>query len=161
MAKPKQYKLDLFNTVLPNLSRKNEKFYTSLTEEETKEISPLILMRWLSGTNNARQVYFLNELVNPFVFTLPKHKELLVDLMTLCTSGHEQRYKFNKALSKKSSSTPKCVAIIMEIFNYNTVDALEVLPLISNDDILSFAEQLGRQPQEITAIKKELKSRLT
>ena len=162
MAKPKQYKLDLFKTVLPNLSRKNEKFYKSLSEEEAKDISPYILMRWMSGTNDARQVYFLNELVNPFVFNLNKqHKELLVDLITLCASGREQRYKFNKTISKKTSSTPKCVEVVKEIFSYNTIDALETLPLISNDDILSFAEQLGRQPPEITVIKKELKSRLT
>ena len=157
----KQYKLDLFNEVLPNLSRKNEKFYKSLTEEQAKEISPLILMRWMSGTNDARQIYFLNELVNPFVFTLGKHKELLVDLITLCASGREQRYKFNKVKSKKISKTPKTVNIIKEFFDYNTIDALEVLPIISNDDILSFAEQLGSQPPEISAIKKELKTRQT
>jgi len=155
----KQYKLDLFN-FLSNVSRKNEKFYKTLSEEEIKEISPLITMRWLSGTNDARQIYFLNELVNPFVFTLSKHKELLVDLMTLCGSGHDQRYKFIKAKSKKTSKTPKVVEVIKNFFDYNTVDAMEVLPMISNDDILSFAEQLGRQPPEIAAIKKELKTRL-
>ena len=47
----KQYKLDLFN-FLNNMSQKNEKFYGTLSEEEIKEISPLILMRWLSGTND-------------------------------------------------------------------------------------------------------------
>lgn len=156
----KQYKLDLFKDVLPNLSRKNEKYYKTLTEEQAKEISPVVLMRWLSGTGDARQVYFLNELVNPFVFNLGKHKELLVDLLTLCTSGREQRYKFNKVKSKKTSKTPKSVEVIKDFFSYNTIDALEVMPMISNEDILSFAEQLGRQPPEISAIKKELKSRL-
>jgi len=155
----KQYKLDLFNEVLPNLSRKNRKFYKSLTEEQAKEISPLILMRWMSGTDDARQVYFLNELVNPFVFNLGKHKELLVNLITLCASGKIQRYKFNKTKSKKTTSTPKVVEVIKEFFSYNTIDALDVLPVISNDDILSFAEQLGRQAPEITAIKRELKTR--
>ena len=154
----KQYKLDLFN-FLNNLSRKNEKFYKTLSDEEIKEISPLIIMRWMSGTNDARQVYFLNELVNPFVFSLGKHKELLVDLMTLCGSGRECRYKFNKVKSKKTSKTPKTVEVVKEFFDYNTTDAIEVLPMISNDDILSFAEQLGKQPPEISAIKKELKTR--
>jgi len=155
----KEYKLDLFKEVLPNISRKNEKYYKSLTEEQAKEITPLVLMRWLSGTNDARQVYFLNELVNPFVFNLGKHKELLVDLMTLCTSGKQQRYKFVKVKSKKTSKTPKTVGVIKQFFEYSTLDAIEVLPIISDDDILSFAEQLGRQPPEITAIKKELRTR--
>lgn len=156
----KEYKLDLFN-FLNNISRKNEKFYRTLSEEEIKEISPLIIMRWLSGTKDARQIYFLNELVNPFVFTLGNHKELLVDLMTLCTSGRQQRYNFNKAKTKKTTKAPKTVEVIKEYFQYNMIDALEVMPMLSNDDIISFAEQLGRQPPEITAIKKELKTRLT
>jgi len=155
----KQYKLDLFKTVLPNLSRKNEQFYKTLSEEETKEIVPLVLMRWMTGTNDARQIYFLNELANPFIFSLGKHKELLVDLITICASGREQRYKFNKVKSKKTSKTPNVVNVIKDFFSYNTIDALEVLSLISNDDIISFAEQLGRQPPEITIIKRELKSR--
>lgn len=156
----KQYKLDLFN-FLKHLSKKNVKFYGTLSEEEIKEISPLIIMRWMSGTSDARQVYFLNEIMNPFVFSLGKHKELLVNLMTICASGREQRYKFNKIKSKKTTRSPKCVAVIKEMFSYNTIDALEAFSMISNDDVLSFAEQLGRQPTEITAIKKELKSRLT
>jgi len=155
----KEYKLDLFKEVLPNISRKNEKYYKSLTEEQTKEITPLVLMRWLSGTNDARQIFMLNELVNPFVFTLGKHKELLVDLMTISTSGKSCRYKFNKVKSKKNTTTPKTTEVVKQYFNYNTVDALEILPILSDDDILSFAEELGTQPTEITAIKKELKAR--
>ena len=155
----KEYKLDLFKEVLPNISRKNEKYYKSLTEEQTKEITPLVLMRWLSGANDARQIFMLNELVNPFVFVLPKHKELLVDLMTISASGKQYRYKFIKVKSKKTSKTPKVVAVIKQYFEYSTLDAIEVLPILSDDDILSFAEQLGRQPPEITAIKKELRTR--
>ena len=154
----KQYKLDLFN-FLNNMSRKNEKFYGTLSEEEIKEISPLILMRWLSGTNNPYQIYMLNELLNPFVFTLGKHKELLVDLMTLSTTGISQRYQFKKAKSKKTTKMPKTAAVIKEYFNYSTLDAVESIPLISNEDILALAEELGKQKPEITVIKKELKSR--
>jgi len=155
----KEYKLDLF-TYLNNLSRKNSKFYNSLSDDEKKEISPLIIMRWLSGTSDARQVFFLNELVNPFVFTLGKHKELLNQLMSLCTSGKQYKYNFIKAKSKKTTSTPKSVEVIKEYFHYSTLEAMEALLLISNEDVLSFAEQLGKQPPEIATIKKELKTRL-
>ena len=155
----KQYKLDLFKTVLPNLSRKNEKFYKSLTEEQSKEIVPLLLMRWMSGANDARQIYLLNELVNPFVFVLGKHKELLVDLITICATGQSYRYKFNKVISKKTTNTPKSIEVIRTYFGYNTIDAIDAMVILSNDDVLSLAEQLGTQPPEIKLIKKELKTR--
>lgn len=156
----KQYKVDIFKTVLPSLDKKNPDFFNALTEEEAKEIQPLLIMRWLTGGNNARQIYFLNELVNPFVFQLGKHKELLVYLLSLCGTGYsQQRYTFTKVKSKKNTKMPKTVEVIKQIFGYSTTDALESLPLISNDDIISFAEQLGRQKPEITAIKKELRTR--
>lgn len=155
---PKQYKLDLFN-FLNNISQKNQKFYDTLSDEEIKELSPLILMRWLSGTNDPYQIYMLNELLNPFVFSLGKHKELLVDLMTLSTSGRSQRYKFKKVKSNKNTKLPNTVKVIKEYFNYSTLDAIEVMPLIKSEELLSLAEQLGRQKPEIARIKKELKTR--
>jgi len=152
-------KLDLFNVVLPNISKKNNKFYSNLSEEEKKELSPLVVMKFLSGTSNARQVFFLNELVNTFVFTLAKHKELLVYLMTICTTGTCHRYTFPKAKGNKSPNTPKTIKIITEYFKYSTKEAKAALEIITNAEILSLAEQLGRQPKEISEIKKELKKR--
>jgi len=36
---------------------------------------------------------------------------------------------------------------------------VEVLPILSNEDILRFAEELGRQKEDITKLKRELKNR--
>lgn len=152
-------KLDLFKVVLPNISRKNSKFYGNLSEEEKKEFSPLVVMKFLSGTTNARQVFFLNELVNTFVFTLGKHKELLAHLMTICTTGSCPRYTFPKAKGNKSPTMPNTIKVIMEYFKYSTKDAKSALVIITNAELLSLAEQLGRQPKEISEIKKELKKR--
>lgn len=151
-------RVDIFK-LLTALSKKNQKFYEELTEEEKRTVAPLVVMRWLSGTQSARQVYFLNELVNPFVFSLYKHPELLMKLMTICTSGKFVKYKWNKPLSKKTTSSPITTKCIREYFGYNTIDALGVLPLLTNDDVLQYAEQLGYQPDEIKKIKAELKKR--
>jgi len=156
----KQYKLDIFK-LLTEISKKNTKYFDTLSDEEIKEIAPLVLMRWQTGTNNAYQIYMLNELVNPFVFSLQKHKKLLVHLMTLCTGGISSRHKFIKRKSKKTTKMPKVVAVIKEFMDYSTKATLESLPLISNEDIISFAEQLGRQKAEMTVIKKELRTRKT
>ncbi len=156
----KKHKLDIF-TVLEQISTKNLNYYDALSEEEQKAFMPLVVMRWLSGTRNARQVYFLNELVNPSVFSLHKHKKFLYYLMTLCTTGSGQRYFWNKTLSKRSSAAPTVNATIREFFGYNSREAADALPLLSNDDVLSYAEQLGKQPDDIRKIKKELKGRET
>jgi len=155
----KERKLDLFG-FLGQINRKNAKFYATLSEEEAKEVKPFVIMRWLTGSMDERQIYLLNELVNPFAFSLQKeHKELLVYLMTICSSGIDRRYKFNKVKSKKTSSTPKAVEVIKRIYGYNALDALDAMKILKNDEILSFAEQLGMQKPEIAAIKKELKTR--
>ena len=158
--KKKTHKLDIFS-VLNQISMKKRNYYEGLSEEEQKAFMPLIVMRWLSGTRNARQVVFLNELVNPSVFSLHKHKQFLYYLMTVCTTGNGQRYFWNKTLSKRSSKTPTSIKTICEFFGYNTREAADALSLLSNDDILSYAEDLGKQPDEIRKIKKELKGRGT
>lgn len=150
-----KYKLDIFK-VLARLSNKDHKFYRDLSEEEQKSLFPLILMRWLSGTKNAQQIYFLNELVNPFVFAMYRHKELLFDLLTVCAPGRTQRYYWNKAQSKRTTSTPKTISVIRDYFGYNTTDASSALPLLNVTTILGYAEELGLQPDEINLIKKEL-----
>lgn len=154
----KKHKIDIFQ-VLNHISTKDRSFFNQLSDEEKKAFQPLIVMRWLSGTLEARQIFFLNELVNPFVFSTHTHKELLYYLMTTCTSGKPQRYSWNKALSKKSSGTPMSTSIVKDYFGYSTLHAVEALPLLSKDDILDYAEQLGRQKEDIAKIKKELKNR--
>lgn len=154
----KKYKLDVFR-VLKHTDKKDIHFFSKLTEEEKKAYQPLVVARWLSGTKDIRQIVFLNELVNRFTFAIPNHKELLYKLMTICTTGNPRKYFWNKTQSKRSSSTPTVASVISEYFSYNLSKAIDALPMLSNADILSCAEQLGRQKEEITKIKKELKTR--
>ena len=145
--------------LLGSLSKKNTGFYDALSDEEKRTVAPLIVQRWLSGTDSARQIYFLNELVNPFVFSLHRHPDLLIKLMTVCTPGRFQKHNWKKALTKKKTNTPLAVRVIRETFGYNTLDAIEALPLLTNPDILAYAEDLGFQPDEIRKLKAELKKR--
>jgi hypothetical protein len=152
----KEYKLDVFQ-VLGQADKKNSFFCADLTEEEQKSFVPFVTMRWLSGTYSAYQIVFINELVNPFVFSLGTHKDLLYKLMTLCTTGKTQRYKWNKTISKKVSSKPHTISVIKEYLGYNTLNAIDAAKLLSEDDILDMAEKLGRQKDEMSKLKAELK----
>ena len=75
----KKHKLDIFR-VLDHTSRKDQKFYRELTDDEQKAYMPLVAMRWMTGTTDARQIYFLNELVNPFVFTFTKAQGITISI---------------------------------------------------------------------------------
>lgn len=151
-------KLDLFG-VLEVINKKQRNFYDDLTDDEQKQFHPLVIQRWLSGTTDARQVYFLNELVNPFIFSLHKHKELLAHLLTVCAPGGHRRYKWAAAKSKKTTNMPLVVSVIKQQYGYNTIDAIDVLPLLTDDAILHSAEMQGLQKEDISKIKKELKTR--
>lgn len=150
-----KYSTDIFS-VLSAIDKKDFSFFEKLSEKEMKDISPFILMRWLSGTVEPAQIYLLNELVNSHVFSLQKHKELMIRLLMLCTDGKVKRYKWSKL--KNTSNSPNCIGVIKEYFKYNNKEAKDALQLLSKQDILSYAEQLGRQDDELTKIRKELKS---
>jgi len=151
-----KYKLDIFQ-MLNSIDRKNDQVFSSLTEEEQKAFQPLVAMRWLSGIKSERQIVFLNEFVNPYIFSLYTHKNLLFKLMTVCTSGTINRYRWNKMNSKKRGNKPLSVTVIKEYFNYTNIQAIEALSFLSADDILQYATELGWQKDEISKLKQELK----
>ena len=162
VAKKRVYKIDLF-PLLRNISTKNIAYYDTLTEENLKEFSPYVIMRWLtgcSGADNARQIVYLNEFVNPYAFELNKnHKKLLYNLLTVCTSGRDCRYKFVKTNPKRQSEFPISVGIIQKMFDYSYRDANATVVLFTDENIINMGTQLGLQKTEITNLKKELRKR--
>lgn len=163
--KQKTYKLDIFK-VLGQISKKDTGFYDELSETEQKALAPFVVMRWLTGTESAKQIYFINELVNPFAFEFVgqkttregsrDHKKLLIFLMTICCSGNTQRYKWKK--THKHQQT-KALAVIRDYFNYSTPHAKDALPLLSNEQIIQYGDDLGYQSGEMKDLKNELKTR--
>lgn len=151
-----EYKLDIFK-LIKEISKKNIAYYDTLSDEEKKAFAPLIVSRWLSGIQNKQQVYLINAIVNPFLFDMSQHKKLLYYLMTICTNGKDQKYTWNKLPSKKNVSKPISTQVVSEYFNYSTKDAVEALKILSPENILLYADELGKQPDEISKIKKELK----
>lgn len=155
----KQHKLNIFDE-LTAICCKDRQFYNNLPDDLKKAVQPLVQMRWLTGTRDAKQVFFLNEIANPLIFPLSKHKQLLIHLLSVCCSGKPQRFIWNKMENKnKNSKFPLSIDIIKQYFKYSSADAQQILPLLSNEDILSASEQLGVSVDQHKRIKKELKNR--
>lgn len=148
-------KLDLFK-YLGSLNKKDRDAYEKLSEEEQKQVAPVLILRWLSGTNDELQIQLLNEFLNPYVFPLYKHKELLSKLSVVSTSGSNPRVTWIKSQSKKTSKTPLALEVVKDYFGYSTEHAVDAMKLLEARSIVAYAEQLGRQPDEIKKIQKEL-----
>lgn len=150
-------KLDIFS-VLESISKKR-RFYENLTEEEQKTVQPFVLMRWLTGCSSAQQVYFLNEFVNPYVYTLSKHKELLCDLLNVCTLGRNQRYTWVPPPSnvKLFPNISQLISVAMEC---KITEATDMLFAFTDEDILELANEMGYQTEDVAKIKKELRTRV-
>ncbi len=107
MAEKKERKLDLFNTVLPAIDRRQFDFYDTLDLEEKKAYTALIAMRAMSLTGDqsdrrAEQVLYVNDLVNIGFWELTKHPELQHKLLCLSGSGSKQYHPWVAVKSAKS-----------------------------------------------------------
>jgi len=166
VTKKKEYKLDLF-PLLDDISEKNLGRYDTFTEENIKAFTPYLIMRWLTNCNynqnvTAHQIYFLNELVNPYAFEFTKrdcmHKKLLYQLLTISTTGKKCKYSFLK-VKKKIPLLPLATKIVQEVFSYSSKDAEDATLVLSDEAIIDMAEQLGRQDGELKLLKRELKTK--
>lgn len=155
-AEPKK-KLDIFR-VLGAADSRNPAFYRNLTDEERKELQPFLVMRWMSGTSSASQVYMINELVNPYAFSLTQHKELLWKLLTVANDGRRARYIWNKLPSRPESGKSTAVKVVKAYFKYNTTDAIAALNLLSKEDVTAMAEEMGWQSDDVSKVKREIKT---
>lgn len=152
------HKFQIFD-VLNHLSKKNIKFFDDLSEEDLKAIQPYVLIRWLSGSSNPIQVLLLNEIANQYVFSLQQHKPLLIKLLLSCTSGNTQRYQWSSMAKNANGSFPAACGVVKQYFGYSTKEAKQALPLLTNDDIMQFAGDIGLQKEDVVKLRTELKKR--
>ena len=147
------HKLDIFK-LLRELSSGDLTIWNSLTEEEQKGFAPLVVMRWMSGTQDMAQVAALNEFANRAVFPLAKHPGLLMKVLAACSSRRTSRYQWIGL--KKSSKDKLTQKVIRDFFVCSSVEARKLL-VPPQDEIIQMAEELGWQKDEMAELKKELK----
>lgn len=152
---PRERALDIF-PLLEQIDRKNYQIWDGLTEEQRKELSPLITLRWMAGTTDPVQLIFLNEIVNVTVFPLGDHKELLLKLLTVCSNGRPKRYKWINYKLTASRKKSRAVELIEQHYSLSPSEAEDTRKLFTTEELLELAESEGWQREELNELKKEL-----
>lgn len=153
----KERALDVFQ-LLGQLDKKDYQIWDHLKDDQKKEFSALVTMRWMTGTSSAYQLVLLNELVNTTVFAMPEHKELMMKLLAVCSDGSQKRYGWvNYKMASGSKKTKLAVKLIAARYDINESDAQDTLLHFNQEELIEIAESLGWQKDEISELKKELK----
>jgi hypothetical protein len=152
----KERSLDIFD-LLAQIDRKNYDLWDKLSEDQRKEFSPLVVMRWMAGMSDPVQLIFLNEIINTSVFPLGTQKEFLLKLLTVCSNGKTKRYSWTNYKLSGEKKAKLSVKLIAERYGMSIKDAEDARRLFNVDDLLELAEEQGLQKEEIAALKKELK----
>jgi hypothetical protein len=154
----KERSLDIFD-LLKTLDQKNLHIWENLSEDQQKEFSPLVTLKWLRGTSNLEQLTYLNELVNPIVFHLGSEKEFILKMMAVCTSGGTKRYSWQPAKTASSKKKDELkIKVITNSTGHSRKKIRDIESIFSDDQVIEMAENLGWQKEELAQLKKELKA---
>lgn len=150
--------LDLFNSVLPNLDAGNLEFYNSLTEQQKKEFSPFVIMKFMSAVRNKNDIPYhliaVNRAVNRDFWELKDYPDLQYLLLAICGMGSKKRHYFP---GKQLSDTP-LFKFVKECYPFMKVDEVQMfLDINTPDDIIQIAKDFGLQDSELKQIKKNVK----
>jgi phosphatidylserine/phosphatidylglycerophosphate/cardiolipin synthase-like enzyme len=150
----KSDKLSIWNE-MAQLDQKNRRFYDELNEQEKKDISPYVLLRWASciDTNNdeLNRYYLLstNQQANKHFWSSSLHKKLQWLLLTTVSPGmgkhrHEWiAYNGRQAKNKRSR-------LLTQLFpEIKTQDAEQLAELIPDAELKQRLEQMGWNDKDI------------
>lgn len=159
--KKKEYKLDLFGQTLPALYKCDFGFYDRCSEEERKEISPLILMRWVSlGDNQTVAPELVNSFVNQGFWQLSKFPELQWKLLCMVASeisrNRTPRHTWMMP-KKKKSTTPLLDAYLIQMHPMLSDMEINILKqkLDGEESVKDLVRQFGGSDKEIKDAVKE------
>lgn len=145
---------DLFDG-LSKLSGRDLQWYDKLSDEDKKAASPFVMARWMTGTSDQAQLVRINTFVNPYGFSLGQEKPLLFKLLAAAATGKSKRYQWLKSPGAKATVKLR-LEVIKQYYEVSTREATGYSDLIDAEDILSMAESLGWEQDELKKLKKEV-----
>lgn len=145
----------------PSIAKGDIAKIDNLTDEENKQLHPFVVQRLLTGSGDANQLAAINEWSNTTVFHL-SHKHRLLSWYVLASAAgtnRSHRYQWIKPPSKAKSNKPISEEVLKQSYRYDGRKAADALKLLDVDDIISLAENLGYEDEQIKLIKKEFKNK--
>jgi hypothetical protein len=162
IGEKKAFKLDIFS-ILSRLNKSELDLWNTLSEEEQKGFSAYVITRWMSGTKDAYQLTIIDEFVNNHLFNLGTkdgfkidHTELFCKLLACCGLNDSRRFVWKPESKKSGKMSSMALDIVKEYYDFSEREAKQSLPLLSSEDVIQLAEELGYQVDEIKKLKKEL-----
>lgn len=154
MSKLDTTKPSIFD-LLDQMQCKNRAYYRSLPDDQKAAFHPFVVMKWLAGTPSDDQLLLINDVVNPKVFALAHtDKDLVMDLLSACTSGRKSRFRWVK---RPQSSPSKIDEVFIQVYG-PSVDLEHARATHSTEDIELLCQSLGMQEQETQALLKLVRS---
>lgn len=159
----KTYQLDMFKQTLPALYKCDFDFYARCDEDQQKEITPFLLLRWVSLAQGHQAVApeFINEFVNQGFWGLYKHPELQWKMLCAIASEISPRTPHHKWLKvpKYRSKTPRLDEFLLQKYPGISNAELDILRnKMTEEKVKSFIRAFGESDGTIKEIVKEFKS---
>lgn len=150
MADKKQHKIPLAE-ILKAMDTKNRSYYDSLTDQQKKDFSSWLLMRYASsveGKFGAYSLYAVNEVVNRNFHDLRNHPELQWLLLTAVATGQSQKHTF--IAPGKRGKKNRLSELISNMYPHFKQDEVELFIAVnSKDQIKRIAQKHGYSDEEI------------
>lgn len=144
--------VNIFDT-LKRIDLRQEDYYDTMLETDQKQLHPLVMTRWMSGTSDPAVIQMLNLTNNKYNFILAAHKPLLMRMLLLSSSGQSRRYQW---LSKtKDTSQSRSLRVLREYYTCSQREADSYIKMHTMDELVQMAEFVGWQDDEIKALIKE------
>ena len=150
-------KLDLFGA-FRQLNSLDFDFWDKLSPEERKQASPFVFSMWMQNSGNDGQVLYLNEFVNPHLFTTLKGKEdIAFILLALSSRGKQNKYSWVKRPSNKEKGVKAdgVKNVLKEYFEESERNIGYYLERLTSEELVKICEELGIQDDEKKKLKKE------
>lgn len=138
--------------VLKKIDGRDESYYDVMSENDQKQLHPLVLTRWMSGTSDPSAILILNHTINRYNFSLTNHKPLLMRMLLVAATGRSRHYKW---LPKtKETSKSKAIQVLRQFYNCSEREAKLYVQHHTIDEIIDMANHIGWQKDEVKALVK-------
>lgn len=128
--------------------------YDNLTTEGKKAASPLVIMRWLTGTSDQAQIVRLNAFANKYIFSLGKEPALLFKLLAASCTGNTSRTTWLKGPG--SGARKLSAQAVMDRYEISSREVQDYLSVLSAADIVECAEAAGWEKDQLKKLTTEL-----